>query len=231
MHQFQPGSLLAAVARSPRPHLTFYSADGTERVELSGRVLANWVAKTANFLDEEGLDAGDVVRITLPVHWRGLVWAWAAWVHGSAICTRGARDGAAMLVTHEPGSGAAPGDAVVVAVPLQPLALRWQGELPGGVVDGGAEVMGQADALLRAPAVAEDALAVAGPNLTFADLAAAIGMGEPARIAFAPRSLWEMVRRCMAAWAAGGSVVLFAPEVPAARWAELAAQEGATLRD
>ncbi len=47
-----PAVLAAATASDPgRPRLTWYGADG-ERVELSARVLENWVAKTANLLVE-----------------------------------------------------------------------------------------------------------------------------------------------------------------------------------
>ena len=40
---------------STSPRLTWYGPD-SERVELSGRVLDNWVAKTSNLLQDE-LDA------------------------------------------------------------------------------------------------------------------------------------------------------------------------------
>ncbi|PYI68408.1 TIGR03089 family protein [Arthrobacter livingstonensis] len=68
------------------PRLTWYGPD-SERVELSGRVLDNWVAKTANFLVDE-LDAapGTVVAVDVPVHWRSLVWLLATWaVGGTAL--------------------------------------------------------------------------------------------------------------------------------------------------
>ena len=56
------------------PRLTWYGPD-SERVELSGRVLENWVAKTANYLvDELDAEPGSAVAVDLPVHWRSLVW-------------------------------------------------------------------------------------------------------------------------------------------------------------
>ena len=51
-----PSDVLTLLQREPgRPRLTWYG-DGPERIELSGAVLANWVAKTTNLLVEE-LDA------------------------------------------------------------------------------------------------------------------------------------------------------------------------------
>jgi len=75
-------SLLAALMASDpgRPRITVYDdTDGPtrgERVELSARVVANWVAKAANLLQDE-LDAGPgtVVRLALPPHWRTVYWA------------------------------------------------------------------------------------------------------------------------------------------------------------
>ena len=68
-----------------RPLITFYDdADGT-RVELSAATLANWAAKTANWLtDECGLAAGDRVHVALPAHWQtagALLGAWWCGAH------------------------------------------------------------------------------------------------------------------------------------------------------
>ena len=68
-----PALLDALQASGPGPRLTWYAADG-ERIELSGRVLANWVAKTANLLREEfDVEPGTAVRVELPGHWRRVV--------------------------------------------------------------------------------------------------------------------------------------------------------------
>src|SRR6476469_2959124 len=87
-----PAALLARlVAADPgRPRLTVYDdADGPtrgERIELSGRVLANWVAKAANLLvDELGVERGDVVVLDLPTHWRAVYWALAVWRVGAVV--------------------------------------------------------------------------------------------------------------------------------------------------
>src|SRR5690625_7671347 len=64
------------------PSLTWYGPDA-ERVELSGRVLANWVTKAANLLaDEADVTPGALVQLDLPMHWRTAVWALAVWACG-----------------------------------------------------------------------------------------------------------------------------------------------------
>lgn len=66
-----------------RPRLTWYGPDD-ERVELSGRVLANWVVKATNLLLAEGdVGPGSRVLLDLPVHWRTPVWALATWLCGA----------------------------------------------------------------------------------------------------------------------------------------------------
>ncbi|MGM7669435.1 TIGR03089 family protein [Microbacterium sp. A93] len=61
----------AALAASPRPAVVDY-ATGGERVELSGRVLANWGTKTANLVDAEGHGPDATVLVDLPLDWMSL---------------------------------------------------------------------------------------------------------------------------------------------------------------
>src|SRR5690606_31930742 len=68
-----------------QPRLTWYGP-ADERVELSGRVLANWVTKATNLLVEEGeVEPGARVLLDIPVHWRALVWAMATWCAGGEL--------------------------------------------------------------------------------------------------------------------------------------------------
>ncbi|GAA1116638.1 TIGR03089 family protein [Citricoccus alkalitolerans] len=60
-----------AIAASPRPAVVDHAADG-DRIELSGRVLANWAAKTANLLDIEGHGPGSTILVDLPLGWKSL---------------------------------------------------------------------------------------------------------------------------------------------------------------
>jgi uncharacterized protein (TIGR03089 family) len=83
-----PAELLAAqLRRDPgRPFLTFYDDATGERVELSVATTANWVAKTANFFVAEcGVDPGDVVGVTLPLHWQTAVVLLAVWEVGAVV--------------------------------------------------------------------------------------------------------------------------------------------------
>ena len=83
--------LRRAVTSDPgRPRVTVYddtdSPTRGERIELSARVLANWVAKAANLLqDDLDVGPGSVVVLDLPPHWRTLYWALAVWSVGGCV--------------------------------------------------------------------------------------------------------------------------------------------------
>ena len=69
-----------------RPFVTFYDDATGERVELSARSLANWVAKTHFLLlDELGLGVGDTALVALPADWITvpiLLGCWSAGLSG-----------------------------------------------------------------------------------------------------------------------------------------------------
>ena len=106
------------------------------------------MAKTSNLLQDE-LDAepGTRLRLDLPAHWKSVILALAAWQLGMEVVFDEAE--AELLATGDPGPGAAQGafDAVL-AVALPALAMRWQGELPTGVVDYAAEVRSHGDVFM-----------------------------------------------------------------------------------
>jgi uncharacterized protein (TIGR03089 family) len=90
-----PASILAAaVARNAAsPLITFYDDLSGERVELSGATLANWVAKTANLLQEEfDVGPGTTVGVALPVHWQTAAVLLATWSCGAAVLETAAED-------------------------------------------------------------------------------------------------------------------------------------------
>jgi hypothetical protein len=63
--------------------LTYYDGASGERAELSRRTVANWTAKTANYLaDELELDPDAHVGIALPVHWLTAVLVLGCWAAG-----------------------------------------------------------------------------------------------------------------------------------------------------
>lgn len=146
------------------PRLTWYGPD-SERVEFSGRVLENWVAKTANYLvDELDAEPGTVIALDLPLHWRSLVWMLATWAVGATAVTA---DGAGAYNADTSGADAfsasadiiataspaavhsqlqgAKGDPLVVAVALPALQMRWTGELPPRTLDYSGDVRSHAD--------------------------------------------------------------------------------------
>ncbi|MBV9143503.1 MAG: TIGR03089 family protein [Pseudonocardiales bacterium] len=71
-----------------RPRITHYDDDAGSRVELSGATLANWAAKTANWLrDELDVQPGDTVAVLLPPHWQTAGVLLGAWWCGATVTT------------------------------------------------------------------------------------------------------------------------------------------------
>lgn len=232
-----PQSLLVDLASAgATPRLTWYGTGG-ERVELSGRVLANWVVKATNLLVEEaGAEPGTTVGVHMPVHWRAAVWTLAVWTAGAAV-TLIEDDPAGETAAHRaagpstppqlsalaswaPGRTSAADHAdAVLAVALPALARSWDGgpdggALPPGAIDAAAEILGYGDELgyTVAPGAEDAAL----DSVSFGALPAwaegsALTPGE--RSLVAPRSVHELLRDCMRVWLGGGSVVLLHPEL------------------
>lgn len=204
--------------QSTSPRLTWYGPDA-ERVELSGRVLDNWVAKTSNLLQDE-LDAepGTRLRLDLPAHWKSLILALSAWQLGLEVVLGDAD--AELLATADPGPGAAAGAFdVVMAVALPALAMRWPGDLPTGVVDYAAEVRSHGDVFMPHvdPEASRRAVeTAAGTAHTHAELldgfAAAHGQG-PRLLVPAGDGLEAALANSLGAWMSDGSVVLVHPDV------------------
>ena len=151
-----PALLRRLVTTDPgRPRVTWYGAGG-ERVELSGKVLDNWAAKTANLLvDELDVGPGSRVVLDLPPHWRTVVWLLAVWAAGGCVVVEqpaadaagGAREAGEpvdVLVTADPDGVAArswAGHAErVVAVGLPALAPSFGPGLPADALDYNVEV-------------------------------------------------------------------------------------------
>lgn len=215
--------LLAGLRPDHSPSLIWYGPDG-ERVELSGRVLDNWVAKTANLLTEE-LDAGagTVVRLEMAPHWRGIVWALATWQAGATLSTGGGA-AADIVVTSDPhaAGGERPAQAQLVAVAPGALQLRWDGELPAGAIDYAAEVRAFADFFADAAEPDPDGTALdhQGGRISYGALlpqeaAAGTSGGQERRNLLLPASAgWPAVlSESLATWLAGGTVVMVHPDV------------------
>lgn len=90
-----PGALLAAaLRRAPAaPLITYYDDATGERVELSAATLSNWVAKTANLLqDEADVGPGSTVAVAMPVHWQTAAVLLAAWSCGATVLETAVED-------------------------------------------------------------------------------------------------------------------------------------------
>ncbi|GAA3843368.1 TIGR03089 family protein [Saccharothrix violaceirubra] len=103
-----------------RPVITHYDDAVGSRVELSVATLANWAAKTANWLrDEHDVEPGDPVAVLMPAHWQTAGVLLGAWWAG-AVVTDVPRDVKVAVV----GPGiAAPGADVTAVASLHPMGL------------------------------------------------------------------------------------------------------------
>ena len=206
MHPTQPGAasgplpsglLAAALRRDPAgPLLTFYDDATGERVELSATTLANWVAKTANLLqDEFDVGPGSTVALALPVHWQTAAVLLAVWSCGAAVVETTAEDDGRLsgvdvvlvaqdrLAALEEGLGggdqdgaAQPGMPELLGLSLHPLGAGMTG-YAGPARDFAVEVRASGDTF--APYAPPDP---AAPGLLVGELALTLGgLGEAAR--------------------------------------------------
>jgi uncharacterized protein (TIGR03089 family) len=226
--------LLHGLSDEPgRPRLTWYGPDG-ERIELSGHVLDNWVTKTTNLLVEEfSAGPGTRVVVDLPVHWRTVVWCFAAWRAGACVELPAAQspvpaDLSTVVVTDRPERHVGTGTGEIVAVALPALARSFPGDLPRGAVDAAGAVMTYGDVLTWLPEadVSAPALVAGATTVDHAGLlgwAASAATASEGRVLLTPAqdALLEVLATVLTVYAARGSVVLCAPEVAA----ELAADE------
>lgn len=230
--QFPAQVLREAVdADGTRPALTFYDDTpdgGGERIELSRRVLANWVAKAANAL-QEGLDVqpGSVVLVDLPCpHWRLAYWAFAVWSVGATL-TVDVHEGADVLVTTDPDGDLAEDSDEVVAVALPALSRDFGRELRSGVMDEAAELSSYADdfSAWDGADVDDTALVHDGERVSYAELLEGVGdVPSGARTLVTTRDPGLFVRQLLQVIAAGGSVVLVRGEEPGPDDTRLAAE-------
>ncbi|MER2135110.1 MAG: TIGR03089 family protein [Arthrobacter sp.] len=192
------------------PALIWYGPD-SERVELSGKVLDNWAAKTSNYLAEE-LDAepGTTVELDLPVHWKTLVWALGAWQAGCPVSLSAAAGAPVRATASDPQPRRA--GELVAAVALPALAMSWPDALPGGTSDYAAEVRAFADTWTGPDYRDEPAEAVAGtaaePGIEFSALTEAATVEGHTVLAPAEAGTQRILGTALVVWARGGTLVL-----------------------
>ncbi|HEY2764367.1 MAG TPA: TIGR03089 family protein [Pseudonocardiaceae bacterium] len=120
------------------PRITHYDDGAGSRVELSGATLANWAAKTANWLrDELDVQPGDTVAVLLPPHWQTAGVLLGAWWCGATVTLSAA--GAQVALCGVSAIAEASGADEVAAVGLDALGMGVRA-LPPGVRDYATEV-------------------------------------------------------------------------------------------
>ena len=254
-----PDVLRRLVSSDPgRPRITVYddtdSPTRGERVELSARVLANWVAKAANLLqDDLDVAPGSVVRLDLPPHWRTLYWALAVWSVGACVevperrCGEPAGAGggtsvdaagtasahpAGVLVTDDPVAAAAAtevGVEHVVLVTLAALARSATAVVPSGAVDEARDLATHGDVFDAWEEPEPDDAALRTPaGDTDHESLVPTGGDAGARVHTTTTDTAAFLRLALEAWAADGSVVLTRGEAAREVLARRLADEGVT---
>jgi uncharacterized protein (TIGR03089 family) len=164
-----------ASADAGRPFLTFLD-DGTgERVELSYTTFGNWLAKTANLVQDDLMAGpGDRISVCAPPHWLTAVWMVAPLLAGAVVDPWGEAKSAHTVIAGPDAQvlGTArdcPGERL--ALSLLPLGRPFDA-VPEGFRDYSAEVRGFGDRFTPFTALAPDmeALVVDGATLTHAEL-------------------------------------------------------------
>lgn len=154
---------MALLAQRQSPALLWYSAPG-ERIELSGRVFDNWVAKTANFLvDECEVEPGSLLALPQRLHWRSLVLA-AAGLRVGATLTWGQQAGADVRAAFDTAELEGATEEYLLAVASEPLAPRFMGQLSSEVIDYAAEVRSHPDVYVGWAAPTAEGQVWAGTN-------------------------------------------------------------------
>ncbi|HZA15516.1 MAG TPA: TIGR03089 family protein [Pseudonocardiaceae bacterium] len=132
--------LLGPLLRSDpaRPRITHYDDAAGSRIELSGATLANWAAKTANWLrDELDVQPGDTVAVLLPPHWQTAGVLLGAWWCGATVTTSPA--GSQVTLCGLDRIASAAGADEVAALGLDALGMGLP-VLPPGIRDYATEV-------------------------------------------------------------------------------------------
>jgi uncharacterized protein (TIGR03089 family) len=218
-------ALFAAVlAEQPsRPLITFYNDASGERIELSARSLANWVAKTHFLLlDELGLGVGDTAQVALPADWITvpiLLGCWSAglrvvagdWTGEVAVAfltsaTSSAAANAGDTFAIDLGSmtrsfGATPGPAPDYVTAVRPQPDSWGSvQFRGGANDPATDQLNRTDLVAKA-------------NARATELALAPGARVLSERPWTGAAEW--IDALLAPMAVGGSLVLVAQADPA----------------
>jgi uncharacterized protein (TIGR03089 family) len=124
-------ALFRPLLRHPaQPLITQYDDGQGSRVELSVASLANWAAKTANWLhDEHEIEPGTPVAVALPAHWQTAGVLLGAWWCGAHVTDDPKGAEVAFVTEGAPADGA--GTLAVVA--LDPMGMGFRSAPESGV--------------------------------------------------------------------------------------------------
>jgi uncharacterized protein (TIGR03089 family) len=177
--------LFAPLLSAPAtPLVTHYDDAVGSRVELSRATVANWAAKTANWLrDELDVAVGSPVSVALPAHWQTVGVLLGAWWCGAHVVD--SSEGATVAFIGP--SGSAPGAESVAVVALDPLGRGLSGDAPAGQLDYLVESRIFGDDFIAYDKVPGDTPAFHGSTVdslvaAAADHAAALGIGPADRV-------------------------------------------------
>jgi uncharacterized protein (TIGR03089 family) len=177
--------LFAPLLSAPaKPLVTHYDDAVGSRIELSRATVANWAAKTANWLrDELDVTVGSPVSVALPAHWQTVGVLLGAWWCGAHIVD--SSEGATVAFIGP--SGSAPGAESVAVVALDPLGRGLSGDAPAGQLDYLVESRIFGDDFIAYDKVPGDAPAFHGSTVdslvaAATDRATALGIGPADRV-------------------------------------------------
>jgi uncharacterized protein (TIGR03089 family) len=211
-------------AGGPRPFLTFLDDTTGERVEVSYATFGNWLAKTANLIQDDLMaQHGDVIAVSAPPHWITAVWAVAPLLAGVAVAPWGDPAAAHTAIAYADdetlaAARACPGERL--ALSLLPLGRPFA-VVPDGFRDYSAEVRAHGDHFVPfdAPASETAALVLGERTLTHrelveaaADAARSAGLSDGDRVLVDARAVRfdgaDLLEWLYAPLSAGASVVL-----------------------
>lgn len=195
-----------------RPLITHYDDRAGSRIELSRATVANWAAKTANWLrDELDVEPGAQVAVLLPPHWQTIGILLGSWWCGAEVT----EDPHGALVAFVPPTGpTGAGADTVAAVALDPLG-RGLSDPPQGMLDYVSEARVHGDDFVPWEPVPGETRALPGQTvaelvLAAKDRAAALGLTDRDRVLstadFTPGG--GLLDGLLAILAAGASLVL-----------------------
>lgn len=167
-----------------KPLITHYDDAVGSRIELSRATVANWAAKTANWLrDELDVEVGSTVSVALPAHWQTVGVLLGAWWCGAHVVAE--PDGATVAFIGPEGS--ADGAESVAVVALDPLGRGLSGDAPNGGLDYLVESRIFGDDFIAYDKVPGDAPTFHGSTVDelvalAADRADALGVGSDDRV-------------------------------------------------